>query len=166
MIDSTTNKRNAFFMKKALLEARKAYDQGEVPVGCVIVKDDRIVARGRNVREQKESVLAHAELIALDKAAKKLGSWRLDECDVYVTLEPCAMCAGALIQARIRRLVYGTREPKFGAHQSILNLFSYPFNHQVIVESGVLEAESEQLLKAFFQDLRRQKALKSSDDMI
>ncbi len=153
-------------MREALKEAMKAYRANEVPVGCVVVVDDQIIAKGHNRREKANTVFSHAEIYALDKACKKLGSWRLDEATVYVTLEPCVMCAGAMIQARIRRLVYAAKEPKFGAHQSILNLFSYPFNHKIDIVSGVLEEESSLMLKRFFQGLREQKALNNPEDMI
>ncbi|MBN2696571.1 MAG: nucleoside deaminase [Bacilli bacterium] len=159
-------KNDEFFMKEALKAARKAFNNNEVPVGCVVVKDNEIISRGYNHREHSNTVFSHAEIIALDKACKRLDSWRLDECTVYVTLEPCVMCAGAMIQARVKRLVYAAKEPKFGAHQSILNLFEYPFNHKLEVVSGVLEAESSQLLKAFFQALREQKALNNQENMI
>jgi len=155
-----------FFMKEALKEAKKAYDRDEVPVGCVIVKDNEIISKGFNHREKSNTVFSHAEILAMEKACKKLDSWRLDECDVYVTLEPCVMCSGAMIQARVKRLIYGACEPKFGSHQSILNLFDYPFNHLVEIESGVLAEESSRLLKRFFQKLREEKTLKKHDFMI
>lgn len=144
-------------MKEALKQAKKAYEKGEVPVGCVIVKDDIIISRGYNKRETSNHVFMHAEMVAMDKACKKLGSWRLDECTLYVTLEPCAMCSGTMIQSRLKRLVYGAKEPKSGVHQSLTNLFALPFNHEVEVDSGLLEEESGQLLKAFFRELRGQK---------
>ncbi|MDD3123081.1 MAG: nucleoside deaminase [Candidatus Izemoplasmatales bacterium] len=147
-------------MEAALKQAQKAALKGEVPVGCVIVKDNEIIARGYNLRETSKHVFMHAEMIAMDKACKKLGSWRLDECTIYVTLEPCAMCAGTMIQSRVKRLVYGAKEPKSGVHQSLTNLFGVPFNHEVIVESGLLEEKSSQLLKSFFKELRGQKDLK------
>jgi len=145
------------FMRIALEEAKKAYAIGEVPVGAVIVKDDQVLATGYNQRETSNHVFHHAEMVAIDAACKYLESWRLDECTLYVTLEPCAMCAGTMIQARLKRLVYGTSEPKFGVHQSLLNLFDYDFNHKVLVESGVLAEEASQLMKSFFKDLRKQK---------
>lgn len=141
-------------MREALGEAKKASEVGEVPIGAVIVKDGKIIARGHNLREKTQSVLAHAELIAIKKAEKKIGSWRLEDCTLYVTIEPCPMCAGAIIQSRIKRVVYGAKEPKFGAHRSIVSLFDQPFNHHVEVESGVLEKESCELLKTFFRALR------------
>jgi tRNA(adenine34) deaminase len=166
MIDSTKNKVDEGFMKEALKEAGKSLAIGEVPVGCVIVKDGKVIARGHNQREKSQSVLGHAETIAIQKAAKKLGSWRLEMCDLYVTLEPCAMCSGAMIQARIRRLIYGCAEPKFGAHQSVVRLFDHPFNHQIEVISGVLGDDSRDMLKRFFRDLRAQKPLKNPEGMI
>lgn len=149
--------KDLIFMEEALREAEVAGLNGEVPVGCVVVKDEEIIAKGHNMRETSNHVFMHAEMIALDIACRKLSSWRLDECTLYVSLEPCAMCAGAMIQARIKRLVYASKEPKSGVHQSITNLFSLPFNHEVIVESGLLEEKSSQLLKKFFKDLRTQK---------
>jgi len=147
-------------MEEALKEAEIAYSLGEVPVGCVIVREDEIIARGHNERETSNHVFMHAEMIAMDEACKKLDSWRLDECTIYVTLEPCAMCAGTMIQSRVKKLVYASKEPKSGVHQSITNLFSLPFNHQVIVENGLLEDLSSALLKRFFKELRSQKELK------
>ncbi len=166
MIGLTKTNLDEFFMKEALKEAKKAYDRDEVPVGCVIVKNNEIIARGFNHREKSNTVFSHAEIIAMDKACKKLDSWRLDGCEVYVTLEPCVMCSGAMIQARVKRLIYGSLEPKFSSHQSILNLFEYPFNHIVEIESGVLAEESSRLLKRFFQKLREEKTLKKNDVML
>ncbi len=145
-------------MEEALKEAEVAGLKGEVPVGCVIVKGDEIIAKGHNMRETSNHVFMHAEMIAIDIACRKLDSWRLDDCTIYVTLEPCAMCAGAMIQARVKRLVYSTKEPKSGVHQSITNIFSLPFNHEVIVESGLLEERSSEMLKDFFRTLRNQKS--------
>lgn len=144
-------------MKEALLEAKKAYELNEVPVGCVIVKDGEIIARGFNQRETGNHVFLHAEMIAIDIACKKLKSWRLDECVLYVTLEPCLMCSGAMIQSRLKRLVYGALEPKSGVHQSKMNVFEADFNHQVEILPLVLQEESSQLLKSFFKELRKQK---------
>lgn len=145
------------YMLEAFKEAQKAYEIGEVPVGCVIVKDNEIIARGYNIREKSQTVFSHAEIIAIDSACKSLESWRLEGCDIYVTLEPCLMCSGAIINARIKRLVYGAKEPKFGAHQSILNAFEYDFNHKTEVVSGVLAEKSNDLLKSFFRNLRSEK---------
>lgn len=146
------------FMKEALKEAQKAYNKLEVPVGCVIVKDDKIIARGHNLKEIKNDTTMHAELIAIRKASKKLESWRLNECEMYVTLEPCSMCAGAIINARIKKVYIGTLDEKTGAVGSVLNLFKdYTFNHVVDVEQGILQEECQQILKEFFKELRKQK---------
>lgn len=143
-------------MKEALKEAKKAFNKNEIPVGCVIVLDDQIIARGHNLRQTKKSVLGHAEIIAIQKANKKLDSWILENCTMYVTLEPCSMCAGAILQSRIKRLVFGAYEPKHGACGSIINILdNNEFNHQVEVTSNVLENESSTLLKNFFQILRQ-----------
>ena len=142
------------FMKEALVLARQAADAGEVPVGCVIVRNGEIVGRGRNRREGDKSALAHAELEAIDEACRRLGGCRLWECTLYVTLEPCPMCAGAIVNARIPRVVYGASDAKCGAVQSVCSLFDMKFNHHPAVESGVLEAECAALLTEFFQKLR------------
>ena len=142
------------FMEEALALAREAFADGEVPVGCVITKGDQIVGRGRNRREKGKSALAHAELEAIDEACRTLGGWRLWECTLYVTLEPCPMCAGAIINARIPRVVYGARDAKCGAAQSVCKLFSMDFNHHPQVEQGVLEQPCAALLTDFFQKLR------------
>lgn len=138
----------------ALKEAQKAYSKLEVPVGCVIVKAGKIIAKGHNLREKKQSVIHHAEIVAIKKASKKLGTWRLEDCDMYVTLEPCAMCSGAIIQSRIKNLYFGAYDNKSGACGSVLNLFSYPFNHRVFVNGGMMEEECSKVLKDFFKDLR------------
>ncbi|MDP2425425.1 MAG: tRNA adenosine(34) deaminase TadA [Candidatus Izemoplasmatales bacterium] len=145
------------FMQEALKEAQIAYSKGEVPVGAVITWKDEIIARGHNQRETLQHVFAHAEMLAIDEAVKVIGSWRLDECTLYVTLEPCAMCAGAMIQSRVKKLIYGAKEPKSGVHGSIVNLFDQPFNHSIEIISGVLAEESSQLLKTFFKSLRNTK---------
>ena len=142
------------FMKAALVLARQAADAGEVPVGCVNDRNGEIVGRGRNRREGDTSALAHAELEAIDGACRRLGGWRLWECTLYVTLEPCPMCAGAIVNARIPRVVYGASDAKCGAVQSVCSLFDMKFNHHPAVESGVLEAECAALLTEFFQKLR------------
>lgn len=148
--------RDIYFMKEALKEAKKAFNKNEIPVGCVIVLDDQIIARGHNLRQTKKSVLGHAEIMAIQKANKKLDSWILENCTMYVTLEPCSMCAGAILQSRIKRLVFGAYEPKHGACGSIINILdNNEFNHQVEVTSNVLENESSTLLKNFFQILRQ-----------
>ena len=141
-------------MKEALKEAKKAYRIGEIPVGAVIVLDDKIIARGYNKREGKQSVLSHAEIEAIKKAEKKIGSWRLEETKLYVTLEPCPMCAGAIIQSRIKEVYYGASDPKTGAVGSVLNLFDYKFNHQVICQGGILALECQDLITSFFKELR------------
>ena len=142
------------FMQEALVLARQAAARGEVPVGCIITRGDKIVGRGFNRRETDKSALAHAEILAIDEACNALGGWRLWECTLYVTLEPCAMCAGAILNARIPRVVYGASDKKFGACQSVCNLFDMNFNHHPQVVSGLLEEESTQLLRDFFQNLR------------
>lgn len=142
-------------MKEALKQAQKAYDKLEVPVGAVIVKDGKIIARAYNQKEEKQDTINHAEILAIKKASKKLGSWRLLDCDMYVTLEPCSMCAGALIQSRIRKVYIGALDEKTGACGSVLNLLNdYKFNHKVEVETGILKDECENMLKKFFKELR------------
>lgn len=146
------------FMREALKEAKKAYDKLEVPVGCVIVKDGKIIARGHNVKETKKDTTKHAEMIAIQKASKKLDSWRLLDCEMYVTLEPCSMCAGAIINARIKKIYIGTLDEKTGACGSVLNLLAdYPFNHKVEVKTGILKNDCEKILKDFFKELRESK---------
>ena len=142
------------YMDEALALAAEAAAVGEVPVGCVIVRGDEIVGRGRNRRETGKNALGHAELEAIDQACRKLGGWRLWECTLYVTMEPCPMCAGAIVNARIPRVVYGVSDRKCGACGSVCNLFSMGFNHHPTVEGGVREAEAAALLTAFFQNLR------------
>jgi tRNA(adenine34) deaminase len=148
------NQQKAKFMKAALAEAKKAKAENEVPVGAVIVYDNKIIARAYNTREKSQQFHAHAEFLAMMKAAKKTGSWRLEDCDVYVTMEPCPMCAGAMIQSRIRNLFYGVKDAKAGVADSMMNIFDLPFNHKVIVEQGLLAEESKELLKEFFKKLR------------
>ena len=143
-----------FFMEQALALAREAAREGEVPVGCVIVRKGEIVGRGRNRREVNKSALAHAEVEAIAQANRTLGGWRLWECTLYVTLEPCPMCAGAILNARIPRVVYGARDEKYGACRSVCSLFDMNFNHHPEVECGVREAECGELLTEFFQKLR------------
>lgn len=146
------------FMMMAYREALKAYRKLETPVGAVIVSDGKIIARGHNLREQKQDPTQHAEIIAIKKAAKKLGSWRLTDCDLYVTLEPCPMCAGLLIQSRIRNLYYGAKDPKAGAVGSVLDILAIEkFNHRVNVYSGIMEKECSLILKEFFKELRKSK---------
>lgn len=146
------------FMKIALKEAKKAYDKEEIPVGAVIVKDSKVVAKAHNLKEQKNDTTKHAEIIAIQKASKKLDSWRLQDCEMYVTLEPCSMCAGALIQSRIKKVYIGTMDYKTGACGSVLNLLNdYKFNHYVEIETGILADECEKILKDFFKELRKNK---------
>ena len=149
-------------MKAALKEAVKAYQLGEVPVGAVIVFNNKIIARGHNTRELSQSVLGHAEINAIKKASKKIGSWRLEDCDIYVTLEPCSMCSGAIIQSRIKNLYFGAYDLKTGACGSVLNLFDYPFNHKVNVYGGIMEEECSRIIKDFFKELR-QKNIANND---
>ena len=143
-----------FYMQQALALAREAFDEGEVPVGCVIVRGDEIVGRGRNRREGDKNALAHAEIEAINDACRHLGGWRLWDCTLYVTLEPCPRCAGAIINARLRRVVYGAADAKAGSCGSVCNLFSMDYNHHPTVETGICEAEASELLTAFFQNLR------------
>jgi tRNA(adenine34) deaminase len=142
------------YMDEALALARQAAAEGEVPVGCVIVRGDRIVGRGRNRRETGKTALAHAEIEAINEACRNLGGWRLWDCTLYVTLEPCPMCAGAILGARIPRVVYGASDKKYGAVGSVCNLFSMEFNHHPRVESGVRAEEAAALMEEFFKNLR------------
>lgn len=143
------------YMKEALKQAKRAYALGEVPIGCVIVHEGKIIGRGYNRRNTDKNTLAHAEITAINKASKVIGDWRLEECTLYVTLEPCQMCAGAIVQARIPEVVMGCMNPKAGCAGSILNILEMPqFNHQVKVTRGILEAECSQMLKTFFEELR------------
>lgn len=145
-------------MRAAIRQAEKAAAMGEVPIGCVIVMEERIIARGYNRRTADKNVLSHAEIIAIKKACRKVGDWRLEECTMYVTLEPCPMCAGAIVQARIPRVVIGCKNPKAGCAGSVLNLFQVEgFNHQVETETGILEEACSGLMKAFFKELREKK---------
>lgn len=146
------------FMKAALKEAQKAYSKEEVPIGVVIVKDEKIIARAHNLKETKKDTTEHAEIRAIKKASKKLNSWRLIDCEMYTTLEPCPMCAGAIIQARIKRVYIGTMDEKTGACGSVLNLFKdHKFNHIVEVEYGILEEQCREILQDFFKKLRKKK---------
>lgn len=152
------------YMKEALKQAKKAYALGEVPIGCVIVYEGRIIGRGYNRRNTDKNTLSHAEITAINKASKKIGDWRLEGCTLYVTLEPCQMCAGAIVQARIPEVVMGAMNPKAGCAGSVLNILEMPeFNHQAVVSRGVLEEECGKMLKDFFSELRlRNKAEKES----
>ena len=146
------------FMKEALKEAKKAYDKLEIPVGAIIVKDDEIIARGYNQKEIKKDPIKHAEIVAIEKACKKLDTWRLNGCSMYVTLEPCSMCAGAIIQARLDKVYIGTMDEKTGSCGSVFNLFEdYKFNHHVNTECGICKTECEEILKKFFIELRKNK---------
>ena len=146
------------FMKEAIRQAKKAEALNEVPIGCVIVHQGKIIGRGYNRRMTDHSVLAHAEIIAIKKACKKIGDWRLEDCTIYITLEPCPMCAGAIVQARIPRAVIGSMNPKAGCAGSVMNLLDEPgFTHQVELISGVLEEACSQMLKSFFKELRKRK---------
>ena len=145
-------------MKEALKEAKKAYKKEEIPVGAIIVKDGEIIARAHNLKESKNSSISHAEILAIGKANKKLGAWRLENCEMYITLEPCTMCAGAIINSRIKKIYIGTMDEKTGAAGSKLNLFEdYTFNHNVEVETNVMCEECEKILKDFFKELRKLK---------
>lgn len=146
------------YMKQALKEAKKAYDKEEVPIGVVIVKDGKIIARAHNLKEIKKDTIEHAEIRAIKKASKKLDAWRLTDCEMYTTLEPCPMCAGAIIQSRIKKVYIGTNDKKTGAVGSVFNLLEdYTFNHKVEVESGILKEDCEEILKNFFKELRKVK---------
>lgn len=146
------------FMREALRQAKKAYALDEVPIGCVIVRDGKIIARGYNRRNTDKNTLSHAELTAIRKAAKKLGDWRLEGCTMYITLEPCQMCAGAMVQARLTEAVIGCMNPKAGCAGSVLNILQTPaFNHQVHVTTGVLMEECSGMLTQFFRELREKK---------
>ena len=148
--EKETNQKS--FMKQALKEAEKAYNKLEVPVGAVIVKDGKIIARAHNQKETKTDTTKHAEILAIQKASKKLKSWRLIDCEMYVTLEPCSMCAGAIINSRIKKVYIGAMDEKTGAVGSVLNLFEdYTFNHKVEVEKGIMQKECENILKQFFK---------------
>ena len=141
-----------YYMKQAIKEAEKAYKKLEVPVGAIIVKDGKIIARAHNQKETKTDTTKHAEILAIQKASKKLKSWRLIDCEMYVTLEPCTMCAGAIINSRIKKVYIGTMDTKTGACGSVLNLLEdYPFNHKVEIEKGIMQKECETILKEFFK---------------
>ena len=153
------------YMKAAIREAKKAYALDEVPIGCVIVQDGTIIARGYNRRNTEGDTLAHAELTAIKKASKKTGDWRLEDCTMYVTLEPCQMCAGAIVQSRMKKVVIATMNPKAGCAGSVLNLLQMAaFNHQVDVTRGVLEEECSQMLSSFFRELRARKKRKPLEE--
>lgn len=146
------------YMKEAIKQAKKAYAINEVPIGCVIVYKDEIIGRGYNRRVTDKNTLSHAELNAIKKASQKLGDWRLDDCEMYVTLEPCQMCSGAIVQSRIKKVYIGCMNPKAGCAGSIMNLLNVPkFNHQVLQEEGILQEECSLMLKNYFKELRENK---------
>lgn len=151
-------KQDIKYMKEAVKQAKKAYALGEVPIGCVIVYEDKIIGRGYNRRTIDKNTLAHAELQAIRKASRKMNDWRLEDCTLYVTLEPCQMCSGAIVQARIRRVVVGCMNPKAGCAGSIMNLLQVPqFNHQVELTTGIMGEECIRMMKTFFKELRQKK---------
>ncbi len=153
------------FMKEALKQARKAYALGEVPIGCVIVYQNKIIGRGYNRRNTDKNTLSHAEITAIKKASKVMGDWRLEECTLYVTLEPCQMCSGAIVQARITEVVIGCMNPKAGCAGSVLNILQMPeFNHQVLITTGVLQSECSQILTTFFKELRLRTKLEKENN--
>lgn len=150
------------YMKEAIKQAKKAYALDEVPIGCVIVQDDKIIARGYNRRNTDKNALAHAEISAIKKASKKTGDWRLEDCTMYVTLEPCQMCAGAIVQSRMKKVVIGAMNPKAGCAGSVINILQMKqFNHQAEMENGILEKECADMLSTFFKELREKKKLNS-----
>ena len=142
------------YMKIALDEARKAYDEGEIPVGAVIVKNGEIISLGRNDREKTNDATGHAEIVAIREACRKLGGWHLDGCELYVTLEPCPMCMGAIVNSRIKRVTFGAKDAKAGACGSVINMCSYPLNHKPTVDSGILSEECAKILSDFFYNKR------------
>lgn len=152
------------FMRLALEQAYLAYKMGEVPVGAVVVRNGEVVGAGYNRRETDKNAVAHAELLAIDDACKRLGGWRLWECELYVTLEPCPMCAGAIINSRIKRLVYGASDKKAGSVESIVRMFDLPYNHKPPYTAGVLEEECSQILKSFFKEMRSRKSRVESEE--
>lgn len=156
-LENTMQETDEKFMRIAMEHARLAALEGEVPVGAVVVKDGEVISVGRNRRELGKNALAHAELEAIDGACRALGGWRLWQCDLYVTLEPCPMCTGAIINARIRRLVYGASDRKAGSCGSVVNLFDLPYNHKPIMIAGCLGEECSAMLTEFFRDLRKRK---------
>lgn len=152
------NSTHRFFMKAALKEAEKAKTEKEVPVGAVVVHEGKIISTGRNRREMLKNSVLHAEIEAIHRACKKLGRWRLSDCSLYVTLEPCPMCAGAIINSRVSNLIYGASDPKAGSCGSIINIFELPYNHKPQVISGILKEECSEILSSFFKELRKQKS--------
>ena len=152
------------YMREAISLAEKAFELGEVPVGAVAVWEGKIVGRGMNLRETDKNALRHAEIMAIDEACKNLGGWRLWKCDLYVTLEPCPMCAGAIINSRVKRVIYGASDPKAGSCGSLTNLFEMPYNHKPEVVSGVLEKECSEILSRFFARLREKRKKENPSD--
>lgn len=150
-----TNKE--IFMNEALKEAKKAYKKEEIPVGAIIVKDNKIIARGHNLKETKKRSIFHAEILAIEKANRKIGAWRLEKCEMYVTLEPCMMCMGAIINSRIKKIYVGALDYKTGACESFIDIKKYKFNHEVEIETGILKEKCEYILKDFFRKLREKK---------
>lgn len=158
MTEETSVSQDELYMAAAIQEAQRAWILEEVPIGAVVVKDGEVIGRGFNLRESMQTTLTHAELIAIQEANQAVGSWRLEDCTLYVTLEPCPMCAGAIVQSRIKRVVYGASDPKAGCAGTLMNLLEEPrFNHQVEVTPGVLEQQCSTVLKAFFKELRQKK---------
>ena len=148
-------KNDIYFMKRALARAKAAAKVGEVPIGAIIVKDGEIIATGRNMREKSKNALHHAEIIAINRACKKLGAWRLTDCTLYVTMEPCPMCAGAIVNSRIKRVVFGCFDKKAGAYGSVFDLHEFPLNHKYEVYGGIMEDECSHILSDFFAELRK-----------
>jgi tRNA(adenine34) deaminase len=158
MQESSDEVTDEHYMQLAIEQAKKALEKDEVPIGAIIVHQDEVIASGFNVREKSQETLSHAELIAIQQANKRIGSWRLEDCTLYVTLEPCPMCAGAIVQSRIKRVVYGATDPKAGCAGTLMNLLDQKqFNHQADVTSGVMEQECSELLSNFFKALRERK---------
>ena len=155
---TSDNQTHEKYMRATLKEAQKAYDLGDSPIGCVIVKDSRIIARAHNLRQTKQDATLHAEMVCISKACRKLSAWHLFDCDLYVTLEPCYMCASAIIQSHIRHVYFGAYDPKGGAAYSKSRLFDLPHNHHVECTGGILEEESSAILKDFFHRLRKEKS--------
>ena len=149
------------FMEEALRLAKQSFDEGEVPVGAVVVKDGEIVGRGRNRRENGKNALLHAEISAIDEACKNLGGWRLWQCEMYVTLEPCPMCAGAIINSRIKKVTFGAYDKKAGSFGSVVDFNSLPYNHKPQIEGGIDEEECSKLLSLFFEQLREKRKKKN-----
>jgi tRNA(adenine34) deaminase len=164
-MNTIKDQEDIYYMKEAILEAKKAEEMGEVPIGAVIVKNKDVIAKGHNHREKNQTATAHAELLAIEEACRAVGSWRLEGCTLYVTLEPCPMCAGAIVQSRMDRVVYGASDSKAGCCGTLMNLLDEPrFNHQCSVKSGVLSEETGKMLTDFFQKLRYNKKKQKQKD--